>query len=252
MELPLTFADFAATEIRFRKHYRVAPPETWTDQMVPLAEFLELDEDEREGLFPYVWSVDRERQLMRLLVAEPIIRSCQDRVEFWRMLKAIARVGEKGIDRGEIESEVRREITGRLASNLMQLATGDGGAASEASLPPIDTSAPASSNGNGATAAAAAAPADNGAPAASGDYMAPWIDTAQCTSCDECIKLNPSIFVYNADKKATIKNPQGGPYKDLVKAAERCTAGVIHPGLPKDRNEKGIEKLIARAEKYNQ
>ncbi len=63
--------------------------------------------------------------------------------------------------------------------------------------------------------------------------------------------MNPNIFVYNDQKKAIIKNPQGGPYKDLVKAAERCTAGVIHPGLPKDRSEKDVEKLIARAEKYN-
>ena len=37
MELPMTFADFAATEIRFRKHFRVAPQETWNDKMVPLA-----------------------------------------------------------------------------------------------------------------------------------------------------------------------------------------------------------------------
>ncbi len=84
-----------------------------------------------------------------------------------------------------------------------------------------------------------------------GDYMAPWIDTPQCTSCDECIRLNPNIFVYNDKKKAIIKNPQGGPYKDLVKAAERCTAQIIHPGLPKDRSEKDIDKWIARAEKYN-
>ena len=81
--------------------------------------------------------------------------------------------------------------------------------------------------------------------------MAPWIDTEQCTSCDECTKINPKIFVYNAQKKAVIKNPLGGPYKDLVKAAERCTARVIHPGLPKDRSEKDIEKLVARAAKFN-
>ena len=91
---------------------------------------------------------------------------------------------------------------------------------------------------------------DDSASSASG-YMAPWIDTEQCTSCDECTKLNSSIFQYNENKKAFIKDPFGGPYKDLVKAAELCTARVIHPGLPKDRNEKGIAKWIARAEKFN-
>ena len=88
-------------------------------------------------------------------------------------------------------------------------------------------------------------------PELTGGYMAPWIDTEMCTSCDECIKINPSIFQYDENKKAFIKDPHGGPYKDLVKAAERCTARIIHPGLPKDRSEKDAAKLIARAEKFN-
>ena len=125
MELPMTFADFAATEIRFRKHFRVAPPETWNDKMVPLADFLELPEDEREGRFPYVWSVNRDQQLMRLLVAQPIVESCEDRRDFWTMLRAIARVGEKKLDRTEIEADVRREMTNRIAAGIMQLVTGE-------------------------------------------------------------------------------------------------------------------------------
>jgi pyruvate-ferredoxin/flavodoxin oxidoreductase len=89
------------------------------------------------------------------------------------------------------------------------------------------------------------------APAAAADGMAPWIETAACTACDECMKINPRIFEYNAEKKAVIRDPRGGPFKDIVRAAERCTARVIHPGLPSDRSEKGIDALIKRAEKYN-
>ena len=81
--------------------------------------------------------------------------------------------------------------------------------------------------------------------------MAPWIDTDQCTACDECININPKIFAYNENKKAVIVNPTGGPYKDLVKSAERCTARVIHPGLPANRSAKDSEKWIKRGEKYN-
>ena len=73
-----------------------------------------------------------------------------------------------------------------------------------------------------------------------GDYMAPWLETEECTACDECTKLNPKIFAYNNDKKAYIVDPDGGPYQDLVKAAEKCTARVIHPGLPKDRSAQRI------------
>jgi pyruvate-ferredoxin/flavodoxin oxidoreductase len=89
------------------------------------------------------------------------------------------------------------------------------------------------------------------APAAGGDAMAPWIDTEECTACDECIHLNPQIFAYNEGKKAFIQDPDAGPYSHLVKAAERCTARVIHPGLPRDRSAKDIDKWIRRGEKYN-
>ena len=81
--------------------------------------------------------------------------------------------------------------------------------------------------------------------------MAPWLDTEDCTACDECININPKIFKYNANKKAFIDNPNGGPYQDLVKAAEKCTAQVIHPGLPADKSAKDADKWIKRGEKYN-
>ena len=58
--------------------------------------------------------------------------------------------------------------------------------------------------------------------------MAPWLETEECTACDECIKINPNVFAYNDDKKAFIKDPNAGTYEELVKAAEKCTAQVIY------------------------
>jgi len=52
MEMPLTFADFAVTEARFRKQFRGAPRDTWNENMVPLAEFIAMPEEDREDLFP--------------------------------------------------------------------------------------------------------------------------------------------------------------------------------------------------------
>ncbi|HXV75325.1 MAG TPA: 2-oxoacid:acceptor oxidoreductase family protein [Candidatus Polarisedimenticolaceae bacterium] len=233
MTVPMTFADFAVTEVRFRKHFRHAPPDTWNDSMVPLAEFLGLTADEREGRFPYLWSVDRNHRLTRLLVDRTLVASCEERRDFWTMLRALAGVGRVEIPREEIEADVRRELVGQIASGLLRLAGG--------SAEPADVAS--------AVAAVAAGPAP--AAGTTGDYLAPWIDSAECTSCDECIKLNGKIFAYDGQKKAFIKDPQGGPYRDLVKAAERCTARVIHPGLPRDRSAKEIDKWIARAEKYN-
>jgi pyruvate-ferredoxin/flavodoxin oxidoreductase len=152
-----------------------------------------------------------------------------------------------GADQPSTESlveQARQDVVGKLVSELMQIAAGSGeGLSALVTGEVAPTDAPA--------VAPAAAKAVAPATVASGDYLAPWIDTPNCTACDECIQLNSKVFAYNEDKKAIIKNAEAGSYKDLVKAAERCTARVIHPGLPRNRSEKGIEKWIKRGEKYN-
>ena len=239
MELPMTFADYAVTEVRFRKHFRKAPPDTWNDNMVLLADFLEMDEDEREGKFPYIWAVDPAQNLMRLMVAKPIVESCEERMDFWAMLKALAGAERKAEAAEDQTEKIRAEVVRKITSGLLQLAGGNGaGLTALAELPVTPEVAPAASE-----AATGAEPAS--------DYMAPWLETEECTSCDECIKINPNIFEYNGDKKAFIKDPNGGPYSDLVKAAEKCTAQVIHPGLPANNSEKDIEKWIERGKKFN-
>jgi pyruvate-ferredoxin/flavodoxin oxidoreductase len=235
MEMDMTFADFAVTETRFRKHFRKAPRDTWNDNMVPLAEFLEMAEDEREDLFPYIWVVDKKQQLSRLLVSKAIVESCEDRKDFWIMLKALAGVDKVEPSKEDMENEIRSDIIQKLAAGLLELA-GDGGG--QISIP---------------ATAAQISPAEAAAPEATGadGYVAPWLDTEKCTACDECVVLNPKIFAYNDNKKAYIKDPNGGPYRDIVKAAEKCTAQVIHPGLPKNRSEKDVDKWIKRGEKFN-
>jgi pyruvate-ferredoxin/flavodoxin oxidoreductase len=235
MEVPLTFVDFAVTEGRFRKHFRVAKPDTWNDNMVPLHEYLQMEEDDREGLLPYIWAVDNKSRLNRVLVGEPLVRSAQDRLDYWTMLKALAGLDQTPESAGDVEARVRSEVVQSLTSNLMQLMSGEGGGAAALQVAP-------------ALAAPAAGPAPSGN---GGESMAPWIDTPQCTACDECTNLNNKIFAYNDEKKAYIKDPNGGPYTDLVKAAEKCTAQVIHPGLPADRSFKDADKWVKRGEKHN-
>ncbi len=145
MELPMTFADFAMTETRFRKQFRVAPPDTWNENMVPIAEFLDLEQDEREGKFPFVWTVDRKQQLTRLLVARPIVESSEDRRDFWTMLRELAGVGKPEISREEIAAEVRREVTNKIVSGLQKLAGGSGRGL--AALTGMATAAPAAAAG---------------------------------------------------------------------------------------------------------
>jgi pyruvate-ferredoxin/flavodoxin oxidoreductase len=236
MDVAMTFADFALTEARFRKHFRKVPRDAWNDNMMVLSEFIELPVSEREGIYPYIWTVDKKQNLVRVLVAEPIVASCEERKSFWFMLKELARIDKVEPSTTDIEAKIRKEVVGRITKGLMQLAVGDGNAITEFAMDETP---------------AATQPTAAASPSSNGGYMAPWIETDSCTSCDECTKLNGKIFAYNNNKKAYILNPNGGPYQDLVKAAEKCTARVIHPGLPADMTEKDIDKWIKRGEKFN-
>ena len=249
MQIPTTFVDFAVTETRFRKHFRKVPRDAWHDSMVPVSEYLELDEDDREGKVPYVWALDAKQALSRLLVADSMIASAAERLQFWKMLKDLGVSEEAPVaDESSIESRVRQEVVQKIASGLMGL-VGSGDAAGLAAV--LDSQEVATPQGGASAPVTAGADAAPAAEAASGDYMAPWIDTDDCTACDECIMINSQIFAYNDDKKAYIVNPDGGPYRDLVKSAEKCTAQVIHPGLPRDRSTKDVDKWIKRGEKFN-
>lgn len=241
MEIPLTFADFALTEARFRKHFRNAPQDTWHEDMVPLADFLNMDEGDREGKYPFVWTVDRKQRLSRLLVSNVIVESCEDRRDFWIMLKALAGVDTPVEPEEDLEGKIRSQVVGKIANALMELAGGNGQALA-AVVGDINVAVETSES----VVQKAGKPEQSDQ-----EYLAPWLDTESCTSCDECINLNGKMFAYNDDKKAFIKDPAAGPYSDLVKAAEKCTARVIHPGLPKDRSAKDVEKWIKRGEKYN-
>ena len=236
MELPMTFADFTLTEGRFRKNFRMAPRDAWNENMVPIAEFLDMDEEEREDKFPFVWGVDKKNHLMRVICSAELVASTEERRHHWRTLKGLAGLLDK-VDPEAIANRVRAETAGKLATGLFAML---GGGAGGPELAAVLGAAPA------AGAATVPATATAGAEA----FEPVWIEQPLCTTCDECIDINPKIFAYNGDNKAAVINPKGGPYKDIVRSAEKCPAGCIHPGTPWDASEKGVDKLIQRAEKY--
>jgi pyruvate-ferredoxin/flavodoxin oxidoreductase len=219
LSLPMTFADFALSEGRFAKQFKKAPPETWNDDMVLLADFLKLSEAERDGKFPFIWSVDKKNRLIRVLVSVEMVHSCEERMQFWHQLKDVTGVSRPIVNEEAIANRVRQEL-------IQKLSTGFGISSSDASQPAIST-------------------------VVASDYEQVWVDTPECTGCDECININPKIFAYNELKKVIIVNPKGGNYVDIVKAAEKCTASVIHPGTPWNTSEANLDKLQQRAAKFN-
>jgi len=154
---------------------------------------------------------------------DPRYIACGERLQFWQQLKDLTHTGVAAgqVDEEAIASRVRQELIQKLSSGI--------GISSTDALPAL-----------------AVAPA-----ASAGDYEQAWVDTPECTACDECININPKVFAYNDTKKVVILNPKGGSYLDLVKAAEKCTAGVIHPGTPWNPSEANLDKLKQRAAKFN-
>jgi hypothetical protein len=79
---------------------------------------------------------------------------------------------------------------------------------------------------------------------------AAYIETPRCTTCEECVKINSRMFVYDANKQAYIADAKAGTYRELVEAAESCQVSIIHPGKPLDPNEPGLAELVERARPF--
>jgi pyruvate-ferredoxin/flavodoxin oxidoreductase len=304
-EVPLTTADWAATEGRFSKHFWRIKPEDWDeDDQVLYHEFLDLSPEDQEGKTPYILTHGANDSLQRLGVSREMVTLGYDRLLFWHQLKELAgetvadSVREQIADALEEEFEAKAAalaqeyearmaelqatypavIARKLAEGLLASGAGEMTVsqlmgqvgASGAQAVPADPAALAAMAAPAAPVAPAAAPAapaaappaEEAAPAEAAPepeddeddddlVMEPYIETPRCTSCNECTDLNRKLFAYDDNKQAYIKDPKGGPFADIVKAAERCPAGIIHPGTPLNPKEKDLEKWIKRAEPFN-
>jgi pyruvate-ferredoxin/flavodoxin oxidoreductase len=307
MELPVTIADWAATEGRFKKHFRPLPDDVEGDDLVRFDALVALPAGEREGKRAFIHALGEGKRLTRLLVSAEMVRLADDRLRYWSQLRELAGLEVPGSVRDSVSAALEEEFDGRLAALrdeyegkmaelrasypaivARKLAEGllrDGNAGrtvadllrDAAAAPPsdsvrIDTSTlaavlPAAPPGPPSTpvappAAAPAAPVPVQAEAAAvavavaeeeddGLAMEPYIESDRCTTCNECTNLNGRMFAYNAEKQAYIRDPRAGTFAQLVQAAERCPAGIIHPGTPLNPKEKDLGKWVKRAEKFN-
>jgi pyruvate-ferredoxin/flavodoxin oxidoreductase len=293
MSLPLTIADWALGEKRFRDHYHALADDA---EAVPFHEFLELDGGERSGCVPFIYTVDADRRLQRVGVSLELVELAEERQRFWSQIRELAGVEVSGHLRDAVGANITKKlqqemaalkaeyeakfaritsqypllIARRIAEGLLR-AGGDKTVSqlmeeAEAWEGPAFKAPEGLFLGGGPDAEAAPAPdaaEDKGAEAGAAepapveeeedeDYSSePWIESIRCTACDDCINLNPKMFAYNEDGLAYIKDARAGTFKELVQAAEKCAPSVIHPGDPLNPDEPGLDKLVARAEKFN-
>jgi pyruvate-ferredoxin/flavodoxin oxidoreductase len=289
LTLPVTVADWAATEARFKKHFRRIRADVDIEDLMRFDEFLAGSEDDREGKTPFIYMLEADRKLGRVAVSREMVELAEDRLSVWNLLKEMAGLDAEVSAEAEAEYQEQAEqikaeyeakladlkakfpqvIARRLAEGLIRAGNGQRTIAellTEVETLPIeplqfDGGIDFGGAGGAAVAAPAAAPATPAAsapvaaPAAveeeEGLALEPYIDSARCTTCEECIKVNKKMFAYNDKKQAYIKDAKAGPFKDLVVSAERCPVRIIHPGTPLNPKEKNLDKWVKRAEPFN-
>lgn len=112
MELPVTVADWAATEARFKQHFSELPADAPTDVLMPFHEYVAATVAEREGRTPFIWTLTRERRRRRVKVSDEMVALAAERQQFWSQLRQLAGleipVAVHDTVVGEMESEFAR------------------------------------------------------------------------------------------------------------------------------------------------
>ena len=278
MDLAFTFADYALLIPTLHEHFRMVPVGFESADLVPVDQYLASEEQLVDHAVPYIWAIDDQGVLVRLVVSRALVFACRDRLNYWHSLQELAGIQnfyvEEAIDRiieeqrAAIEAEreqllqehqeqlesARSEAAGEAMGQLVDVLMGadlSGMVAGGSPLATMPAAAPAETQAPAEDAAAEAEPEVEEEAEEELSFDEPWLDTVMCTTCDDCMGINKMMFVYNDDKQAIIKDVKAGPYADLVAAAEICPAKCIHPGKPLDANEPGLDDLIARAAPFN-
>jgi len=278
MDLAFTFADYALLMPALHEHFRTVPVGFESADLMPVDQYLASDEELVDHAVPYIWAIDDQDVLVRLVVSRALLFACRDRLNYWHTLQELAGIQnfyvEEAVDRiieeqrAAIEAEreelvkeheeqlesARSEAAGEAMGQLVDVLMGAdlsgmvAGGSPLATMPaavPVEAEAPVEE-----TATEAEPEAEEEAEEEL-SFDEPWLDTAMCTTCDDCMGINKMMFVYNDDKQAIIRDAKAGPFAHLVAAAEICPAKCIHPGKPLDPSEAGLDDLITRAAPFN-
>ena len=253
LEFAYTFADFAQSQSKFSGEFSLAT-EAQQARLVHIAPYLEMSPAVRTNKAPYVYALKSDGTLAQMIPSMAVVAQTAQRLQLWNALCEIAGVRNPHFQSiaEQVREEMHREYGEKL--NQMQLQHAQEleearGAAVQQALANIaqklvsgqslDLPAAGSATSVATSAAPVATPSvATPAPSSTAPEVTdeieesdePWIDTPLCSSCDECITIDPNIFAYDENKQAYIKDPHGGPHKNIVKAAKKCAAKIIYPG----------------------
>ncbi|MCU7929485.1 MAG: ferredoxin [Candidatus Thiodiazotropha sp. (ex Codakia rugifera)] len=278
IELAFTFADHALLIERLRDHFRVIPPGCDSEGLVSIQDYLTMSLEEAYKRVPFVWAIDGNAILHRLVISRSLALACRDRLNYWHTLQEMAGVRNRYVDMAVEETRaeerkladeamqrlqaahaeeverVRNEAAGEAMQRLTDVLLGmdaEGGSHPVLMRPltPPENDTLATVEQEQETAAVSdIAPEEEEVLA----FDEPWIDTPLCTSCNDCLPINPQLFIYNEEKQAMLGDLGSATFAQLVQAAEICPAKCIHPGKPSNPDEPDLDLLIERAAPFNQ
>ncbi len=235
-QIAFTYADFVLCDQRYSAHFAAVPRSGWNAGMLPVADWIKLPEGGAGDRVPFLWAVDPDDRLHRVIVDSRLMQSVRRNLLLWHRLQEHAGIHDSHAERLLAQEKAAWEVQKRQEIDAIHATMA---AATDA---PVATLESESTSATGAEAVAAETvkpPSDEA-----------WIETARCPSCNECQNINDTMFAYNENNQAFIKDIDAGTYRQLVEAAEACQVAIIHPGKPRNPNEPGLEELLERAQPF--
>ncbi|MCF6352341.1 MAG: ferredoxin [Cyclobacteriaceae bacterium] len=272
MSFPFTFADRAVLNPNYHNHFMAVGSSYWNEDLLSLTNYIENSIEDNIGKVPFIWMMDAANELHKVAVSWQLVLATQERLDFWRFLQENSGINNYHVTQAvkNTKTEIREQhnteievLKEKHQAKIKTIREEEAGKAMEnltSVLLNLDTTHVTTTS-----ASTNATPAKKPNNKISGDVPTevkedvdeavlsndPYIDTALCTSCNECTDMNGKLFSYNTDKMAYIADPKAGTFNELVEAAELCPVGIIHPGSPLNPDEPGLDDLIKRAEKFN-
>ncbi len=195
-DIPYTPADFALEEGRFKKHFQ---PANGSDGLLPVAEYIQLSQEERHNKTPFIWSTDEDRKLIKLAVSTAIVELTEERLRHWRMLEYLGGLHVERMEeshRRELEEwqqryqqskDARESSIDSIARGMAELASASGAPASHPSqsLPLSEITTTVTS--------------DEPKPVGAGGSEGPLVDISaedmpKCTNCKTCYQDVSELF----------------------------------------------------------
>lgn len=204
MTTPLTPAEFALGETRFKKQFRTLAADL-EPVAVPIHEYVDMPSGLRAGTVPFVWATDEDRHLTKVVCSSSVVGLVEERRRYWRTLQFLSGMHETRLTaahRAELQQlQARYEEAVRLReASLDDIARAMTELASSTAVPSAPAAAPAGVFGGPAPAAAAAtaAPAGSTVLTAGPVFLDP-ADEPLCNDCGTCYQELPQFF-----QKATV------------------------------------------------